>query len=138
MANIIYPYYKQLLLSGGSNTSLNGSGTTGVYVALLDSSYTYNINHKFYSDLTGIVDTDKEIATPKTFTNGVFKGADVSFTGIGSGISLKSLVIYIKNAGASTTWVLVAYIDSNITGLPMVTSGGNLQIAWNSSGVFAL
>lgn len=138
MANAIYPKYKEALLQGSSGSALNGSGTTGVYVALVDTgTYTYSSSHQFYSDLSGIVGTDQEIGATKTFTNGTFDGADVTFPSV-TGASAEALVIYVKNAGANTTWRLVAYIDTSVTGLPVTPNGGSISVTWNASGLFSL
>lgn len=138
MANALYPKWKEALLQSSANSALNGSGTTGVYVALVDTgTYTYNAADEFYSQLSGIVGTDQEIGATKTYTNGVFDGADVTFTSV-SGNSVEALVLYVKNAGANTTWRLVAYIDTGVTGLPVTPNGGNISVSWNASGIFAL
>lgn len=138
MANALYPKYKEALITGAANAALNGSGTTGVFVALVDTGvYTYNAAHQFYSDLTGVIGTDQEIGATKTYTNGVFDGADVTFPSV-TGNSAEALVIYVKNAGANTTWRLVAYIDTGVTGLPVTPNGGNIGVTWNASGIFAL
>lgn len=43
MANAIYPKWKEALITGAANSALNGSGTTGVYAALVDTgTYTYS------------------------------------------------------------------------------------------------
>jgi hypothetical protein len=137
MANAIYPKYKQSLLNGDTNTAISGSGTTGLYVALVDTgSYTYSSAHQYYSDLSGVVGTDQEI-TSTTNTNGVVDGGDVTFTGV-TGNSVEALVLYRKNAGANTTWRLVAYIDTSVTGLPVTPNGGDISIVWDASGIFAI
>ncbi len=138
MANALYPKWKEALLQNLADSDLDGSGTTGVYVALVDTgTYTYNAAHEFYSSLTGIVGTDQEIGATKTYTNGIFDGADVTFTSV-TGATVEALVIYRKNAGANTTWRLIAYIDTGVTGLPVTPNGGNISIAWNASGIFQL
>lgn len=138
MANALYPKWKEALLQGLANSALNGSGTTGVYVALVDTgTYTYSAAHQFYSDLSGIVGTDQEVGATKTYTNGVFDGGDVTHPSV-TGNSAEALVIYVKNAGASTTWRLVSYIDTGVTGLPVTPNGGNIVTTWNASGIFAL
>lgn len=138
MANALYPKWKEALLQGSSNSALNGSGTTGVYAALVDTgTYTYSATHQFYSDLSGVVGTDQEIGATKSYTNGVFDGADVTFPSV-TGNSVEALVIYVKNAGANTTWRLVAYIDTSVTGLPVTPNGGNITVSWNASGIFGL
>lgn len=137
MANAIYPKYKEALLNASANSAITGSGTTGLYVALVDTgTYTYSASHEFYSSLSGVVGTDQEITTP-TLTGGVVDGGDVTFSAV-SGNSVEALVIYRKNAGANTTWRLVAYIDTGQTGLPVTPNGGSITITWNASGIFAL
>ena len=134
MANAVYPKFKQEVIKGTSGTNLNGSGTTGVYVALVDTgTYTYSSSHQYYSDLSGIVGTPVELGT-KTFVDGLFDAADSTFSSV-SGSTAEALVLYIKNAGANTTWPLVAYIDSGATGLPVTPNGGDIDIVWNASGI---
>lgn len=138
MANALYPLWKDALLQNSAGSSLAGSGTTGVYVALVDTgTYTYSAAHQFYSSLSGVVGTDQEIGATKTFTGGVFDGADVTFPSV-TGATAEALVLYVKNAGANTTWRLVAYIDTGVTGLPVTPNGGNIGVTWNASGIFAL
>lgn len=138
MANKIYPLFKQELMKGTANNLLNSAeGATGVYCALVDTgTYTYSDAHQFYSSLSGIVGTDQEILT-KTQTNGTFDGTDLTYTAV-SGSSVEALVLYRKNAGANTTWPLIAYIDTGVTGLPVTPNGGNITITWNASGIFTL
>ena len=137
MANAVYPKYKEALLNNSANSALTGTGATGLYVALVDTgTYTYSAAHEFYSSLSGIVGTDQEIGTV-TLTSGTVDGADVSFTAV-SGNSVEALVLYRKNAGANTTWRLVAYIDTGQTNLPVTPNGGNIAIAWSASGIFTL
>ena len=138
MANAIYPLFKQELMKGTSNNLLNSTeGATGVYCALVDTgTYTYSPSHQFYSSLSGVVGTDQEILT-KTQTNGTFDGTDLTYTAV-SGSSVEALVLYRKNAGANTTWPLIAYIDTGVTGLPVTPNGGNIAITWNASGIFTL
>ena len=137
MANAIYPKYKEALLNNSADSALTGSGATGLYVALIDTgTYTFSSAHQFYSSLSGIVGTDQEILTP-TLVNGTVDGGDVTFTAV-SGASVEALVLYRKNAGANTTWRLIAYIDTSVTGLPVTPNGGDITITWNASGIFTL
>ena len=137
MANAIFPKYKNSLLQGDANTALTGSGTTGLYVALVDTgTYTYNAANQFYSDLSGIVGTDQEITTVTT-TGGLIDGDNVTYTAV-SGATVEALVLYRKNAGANTTWRLIAYIDTSVTGLPVTPNGGDIAITWSGSGIVQL
>jgi hypothetical protein len=138
MANAIYPKWKETLIGDNANAPLIGTGATGLYVALVDTGvYTYNATHQFYSSLSGIVGTDQEI-TSVTYVNGTVDGNDVVFTAVPGTTSLEAIVLYRKNAGANTTWQLVAYLDTGVTGLPITTNGSNINITWNASGIFTL
>jgi hypothetical protein len=138
MANALYPKWKEALLQNSADSDLDGTGTTGVYAALVDTgTYTYSAAHEFYSSLSGIVGTDQEIGATKSYTNGTFDGGNVTFPAV-TGATVEALVIYRKNAGANTTWRLVAYIDTSVTGLPVTPNGGDITITWNASGIFSL
>lgn len=140
MANAIYPKWKAALLQNSADSDLDGSGTTGVYAALYDvgAGGAYDAADEFYSDLSaGIVGTEQEIGATKSYTSGIFDGADVTFTSV-TGAQCEALVIFRKNSGANTTWRLVAYLDTNVTGLPVTPNGGNITVTWNASGIFAL
>jgi hypothetical protein len=133
MANAIYPKYKEAILQSASNSNMS-SGT--VKVALVDTgTYTYSAAHEFYSSVSGVVGTPQTIGS-KTLTNGVFDGADVTFTAV-SGASCEALVIYIDTGTAGTSR-LIAFIDTGVTNLPVTPNGGDISITWNASGIFAL
>lgn len=132
MANAVYPKYKELLLGTQTASSLT-AGT--VKVALIDTAdYTYNAAHDFYDDVSaGVVGTPQTIGSV-TVTNGLFDGADVTFSAV-TGDPCEALVIYIDTAGAAGTDPLVAYIDTGVTGLPVTPNGGDITITWNASGI---
>lgn len=138
MANAIYPKYKESLLNGDANTVLTGSGATGLYAALVDAgTYTYNASHQFWSSVVvGLIGTEQEIASV-TLTNGVIDGADISVPAV-TGANAEAIVLFRKNAGANTTWRLIAYIDTGQTGLPVTPNGGAINVAWNASGIIGL
>ena len=134
MANAIYPKYKEVILGAATNTNLL-TGT--VKVALVDTGvYTYSAAHQFLTSLTGVVGTAGTIGATKSVTNGVFDGADVTFTAV-TGNSVEALVIYV-DTGVAATSPLVAYIDTSVTGLPVTPNGGDISITFNASGIFAL
>lgn len=137
MANAVFREYKQSLLAGDANTAITGSGSTGLYVALIDTgAYTFDATDQFYSDITGVVGTDQEITTVTT-ADGLIDGDNVTFTAV-TGNNVEALILYRKNAGANTTWRLVAFIDTGVTGLPVTPNGGNIVITWNASGIVQL
>lgn len=134
MSNLIYPKYKEALLGGDANIALD-SGT--VKAALVDlADYTYSAAHDFYDDVSAaVVGTPVEI-TGKSITNGLFDGADVTFSSV-SGDELEAIVIYI-DTGTPGTSRLVAYFDSGVGGLPVTPNGGDISTSWNASGIFQL
>ena len=141
MANALYPVWKQELMQATANTALTGTGATGVYTSLLTASYTYNSAHQFYTSFIAspdaVVGTDQENGATKTYAAGTFDGADLTYTSV-SGPVVTQLGIYVKNAGASTTWRLVCFLDTSVTGLPVTPNGGNITVTWNASGIFTL
>lgn len=144
MANALYPKWKEALL----NTSTSASAVltnTNVRVAFLDTgTYTYSNAHDFYNDLSGVYPNTRgggAALGTKTYTDGVFDAADVTFTAFSNGsVSVEGIVIYIDDGSADATSRLVAFIDTNITGMsPNFTpSGSDVTIQWNVSGIFQL
>jgi hypothetical protein len=139
MANAIYPLYKQALLSASTDVSLNlNTAQDGPMCSLVDTgTYTYSVAHQFFSpSLVGIQGTDQRITSP-TVVTGTFDGNDLTYTAI-TGVSIEALVIYRHNATANTTWRLVAYLDTGVTGLPVTPNGGDITVAWDATGIFTL
>lgn len=138
MSNQLYPLWKQARLQGTANAALDGTGTTGVYAALIDTGVaSYNAANEFFSSIVaGQIGTEQEL-TSKTYVNGLFDAADSVFPSV-TGATAEAIVIFVKNAGANTTWRLVAWFDTGVTGLPVTPNGGNINTAWNASGIFQL
>jgi hypothetical protein len=134
MPNALYPLWKQSILQFAANNNLS-TGT--VTVALIDTgTYTYSAAHQFWTSASGSAVGTPQVIGTKTFTNGVFDGADVTFTAV-TGNSAEALIIYIDTGTAGTS-PLVAFIDTGVTGLPVTPNGGNINVVWNASGIFAL
>jgi len=134
MANILYPLFKQALWEQPANSSLSAGTVKCVAVDLAD--YTYSAAHDFLDD----VPSGARIGTPqtigsKTFTAGVFDGADVTFPSV-TGDQFEALVIYI-DTGVESTSRLVAYLDT-VGGLPRTPDGGNIPVVWNAAGILTL
>ena len=130
MASVVYPKAKEAFLKG----DLDLDGT--VRAVLIDTgTYTYSAAHDFYNDLSGVVGTESGAFASKTFTNGVFDAADITFTAV-TGATVEAIVVFLDTGNAATD-ALVAYVDS-ATGLPVTPNGGDINIAWHASGIFAL
>lgn len=138
MANKLYPKWKEALLQHTANSDLDSSGVDGVYAVLIDTGvYTYSDSHEFYSSAaSAAIGTPVEL-TSKTFVDGIFDAADPIWTSV-SGATAEAVILFRQNSGANTTWRLVVYLDSSITGLPVTPNGGDINAAWHASGVFAL
>lgn len=131
MANALYELTKAKMLQAGINMS---SGD--VKVSLIDTgTYTFSQTHEFYDDLSGVVATSGNLGS-KTFTNGVFDAADVTFTGV-SGATAEALVIWVDTGNPATS-PLIAYLDTNLTNMPVTPNGGDITVSWNASGIFKL
>lgn len=138
MSNALYPKWKQEIMKANADAELDSAeGATGVFAALIDTgAYTYNSAHQYYSSLSGIIGTPQEI-TSKTQADGVFDGNNVVWPAV-TGNSAEAIVLYRKNAGANTTWPLIAYIDTGVTGLPVTPNGGDINGNWDAAGIFSL
>ena len=137
MVNAVYPKYKEAILSGSANSALSGSGATGLYAALVDTgAYAYSSAHEFYGSVSGVVADNVEVGNV-TLTNGLIDGDNLTWLSA-TGNQSEAIVLYRKNAGANTTWRLVAYIDTGVTNLPVTPNGGDISIVWPAAGIVRL
>ena len=124
MANTLFPKGKQKILSAAINFP-----TDTIKAILVTDSYTYSTAHEFLSDLGTTVGTAQTLAS-KTVADGVFDADDITFATLAPGSNLKAVVLY-KDTGVAGTSSLIDYIDT-VTGLPMATNGGDVQIQWDN------
>jgi hypothetical protein len=137
MANKLYPKFKQALLGAGVNL-LGGT----VKAVLVDTgAYNYADAHQFLTS----VPSAARVGTPATLANktvvdGVFDADDSMFSSVptqtGTAAAEEAILIY-RDSGTEATSELVAYLDT-ATGLPVTPNGGNIVVAWNAAGIFAL
>lgn len=133
MANAIYPKWKEALQQASANSALTGT----VKAALIDTgAYTYSAAHDFWDDASAAVVGTPQTLSSKTYTNGTFDAADVTYTAV-SGNSVEAIIIFI-DTGTPSTSRLIAYLDTGYTGLPVTPNGGNISIAWDAAGIFTL
>ena len=133
MANALYPKWKQALLEFTANNDLDGQT---VKAALVTAGYTYQSTDQFYSSVTASTVGTPQVLGNKTFTDGTFDADNVTYLAV-TGPQVVAIVIYIDTGNPATS-PLVAYIDSNVTNLPVTPNGGEISITWNASGIFAL
>ncbi|MES2542138.1 MAG: hypothetical protein V4583_16385 [Pseudomonadota bacterium] len=134
MANALYNSFKARLLSPGVDLS-----AVTVKAALIDTGAdAFNAADDFFDDVSaGVVGTPQTIGS-KTFTNGVFDGADVTFTAV-SGATAEAILLYV-DTGTPATSYLIGFLDTGVTNLPVTPNGGDIAIAWDngSSKIFAI
>jgi hypothetical protein len=140
MANSWYNEFKDKIGNPGTLGTTSGTSVRllddDIRVALIDTGvYTFSASHEFYSSVSGVVGTPQLLAS-KTLVNGVFDAADVTFTAL-SGATVEAYIIY-KDTGTAGTSPLIAYFDTASAGLPLTPNGGNVTLAFNASGIFAL
>ena len=130
MASKIYPKAKDLLGEGDLDM------LTGTIKAILvdAGTYTYSDAHDFMNDVSGTGGTAQTL-TSKTWVNGLFDAADVTFPSVAGTVSYEAIILYLDTGGASSANPLIAYID----GFSAVTSnGGDITVQWSGSGIFQL
>lgn len=126
MANALYAKGKEKILSG----SINLPSDT-IKASLLSSSYTANLStDEFWSTISANLLNTSQTLGSKSVTAGVFDAADVTFTAVTSGSTVKAVVIW-KDTGTPSTSPLLVYIDT-ITGFPLATNGGDITITWDN------
>ena len=136
MANVLYDAWKDLIASAGLGLAALDLTAATLKVAAIDTGvYTFSQAHDFFDDVSGVVDTPVEIATP-TVTGKTIDGGNVTFPGM-TGVSVEALIIYM-DTGVAATSPLVAYIDTNVTGLPITPSGADVTLTWDAAGIFDL
>lgn len=134
MANAYYPKWKENLLQGTANNTLNGS----VKAVLIDlAGYSYSAAHQFLSDIPAIdrIAISGALAG-KTFTNGRFDADNATFTAVTGDVS-EALALFIDTGNPATS-PLIMYIDTGVPEFPITPNGGNINVTWNASGIFDL
>ena len=136
MANAIYDKYKEALLSGSSDSALS---TSNVVVSLLNSDVeVYTSTDQFYSDVTTANGVIATVALQDiTVSDGVFDANNVTFESVSEQTECEALLFWI-DTGNTATSRLIAYMDTNIDGLPITPDGSNVDITWSTDGIFKL
>lgn len=131
--DVIYPKYKEALLSGDTNIALDSET---VKVSLVDTDQlSYSSLDQYYSDLfaNGIIGS--ATLTNVTVTDGVLDGNNITIAA--GNTESEALLIWI-DTGNTETSRLVAWLQDSVTGLPIIPDGSNVEITWNESGIFQL
>ena len=126
MANALYGKGKEKLLTAAVNFS-----SETIKAALVSTAYSPNLStDEVYTTISPhVLGTPQTLGT-KSILLGVFDAADSLFEAVLAGSTVKAIVLY-KDSGLAGTSPLLAYIDT-ITGFPLATNGGDIQIVWDS------
>ena len=141
MANALYDTYKECLLDPGSgaNGDVPDLNTDNIDVSLHSSTYSFSAAHAAFSELSGQIDSQREVV-PATIsvTNGTYDGGDVVFTAVASGSTIDSY-IFAEDTGVAANDQLIVYFDTDTGGaISVATNDGDITVAHNASGIFAL
>ena len=133
--NVLYPKAKERMISG---SAINLAGNT-VFCTLVSSSYTYNAAHVLYASSVGgyQVGTTGTLGS-KTFTNGTFDAADITFSSVPATSNVTQLVIFQSGAGTGSDLLIAHFVSSSGAAIDVSTNDGDITINWNSSGIFSL
>lgn len=143
MASGLYGPFKNVQL-GGTETGVVAADLTGgdIQVKLIDAAdYTVNFQtHVDLADVTGAAIVAGAALANESLTNGAsgvvtFDADDVTFTSV-TGDQSEALIIYNATGAADANRLLIAYIDSFASGMPVTPNGGNIVVTWNASGIF--
>lgn len=141
MANGLYVAFRNGIL--GSHATRVDLDADSIKAVLIDHAVvTPNLaTHDFYNDISagavGGLSGALASKTIGTVGSGVFDAADLSpaWTAV-SGASVESVNL-LKDTGAGATSDLVAYWDT-ATGLPLTPNGGDINLAFNASGILQI
>lgn len=132
MANALYPKFKEALLN--KEHDLN---TDSIKASLLDGAdYTYGAGHTSYATdvpAGAKVAASAALTTP-TITNGAFNTDDFAWSSV-SGDPSDDIVLW-NDTHASDA--LIAFYDTDVTGLPVTPNGGNINVTVHTDGWFNL
>ena len=140
MANAFYTYFLNNLLDAA--TTRPDLDTDTIQMVLTDhgADTPAPTTDNFLDDISaGTISTSSALGTKTvgTVATGVFDAADMSpaFTAV-SGATCESLTLY-EHSGTPGTSDLIVYWDT-ATGLPLTPNGGDVNVAFNGSGIFKI
>lgn len=142
MTQVIYPKFKEHVLSVclGSSAKIVSPVVKAILVDMAD--YTYSASHEFLSDVPSgaRVATSPDLAN-RTYTAGVLDADDTTFSAVTGDQSEGIIFVVMPASGANDSNTrLVALEDSAITGAPVTPNSGDINLAFDSGAtkIFAL
>lgn len=142
MANALFDIYKEQLLFPGTLGTSSGTAvdlqTDTIKASLIDHAVVTPApaTHTVFDDLdTAEIGTGVAL-TGKGNTDGAFTASATTLSSV-TGSDAESIVLW-KDTGTLSTSTLLVYLDTNVTGLPVTPSGGDITITWDAAGIFSL
>lgn len=131
MANAIQASFKQAL----QNKEID-MNTDTIRVAAIDDSYVYSAAHDFFDDVSANVLGTPVAVTGATISGGNFNCDDFTISGIAASDVVQGFWFY-HWTGVAGTSKLAVWIDTT-TGLPLTSTGNNLDVTIHASGLYDL
>lgn len=134
MSAVIYPLTLQALLKG--DVDLDGT----VKIQAVSSSYTYSAAHDYLNDVgSGARLGTAATLTSKTFTNGEFNAAQVTYTGLTVGNVITAFIGYL-DTGVESTSRLIWYCDlaSDSSPLSYTVYNTSIIVKWPYGKIFTI
>lgn len=134
----LYTDYKESALGGGAH-SFSDIPVDTIKCALVNTTtdYTFSAAHQDIADVTQYLNTTDQTLGAKTVTAGVFDNtADLTFSAVAiDGTKDVEALVHYKDSGVAATSPLICFHN----GFTAVTpNGGDITVAYNASGIFAL
>ena len=134
MASVLYPLGKEAFLNGDIDIDTD----TIKVAAVSDNDYTYSAAHQYKSSVTSYTGSTDATVTITSKTSGTVDASDISaaYASLAQNSTdvIDALVLY-KDTGNAATSPLIAYYDLAASTTP---NGGDINITWNASGLFAI
>ena len=136
MASALYPLYKQSCLSQNPSVDLD-SDTIKARLVNIYTDYSYSAAHQYVSSVTKYSGTTDQTLSNKTVALGVFDNtADLTFSSVAvDGTKTADAIVVYKDTGNEATSPVVCYLEFASSVTP---NGGDIVVAFNASGLFAL
>ena len=139
MASQLYTNYLNLMLGDDSAAhSLPDLDTDTIKCALVNGTddYTFSAAHQDKGDVTSYGASTDQTLSNITITAGVVDNtADLTFTSVVLDVSDVDILVHYQDSGTPGTSPLICYHDAFT---PVTPNGGNITVAYNASGIFAL
>lgn len=136
MANQLYEYYANQLLTDGADIVNLGTPSGAIKTSLLTTTYTRSNTHTHENHLTNQVGGLATAANPvvNNTSGDVNFDADPATHGTVAAGSDVGYVALLHDTGTPTTSVLIAFYDTDQGGpISLTTNNGDIVIEWGTS-----